>query len=70
MKTEMYKAFDKADGKLSMFAVQGNIMAVSTFAGEHDSWLSSNGFDIEDYAVLKTDMNIMSQPVLIWSEEL
>ena len=67
MKVKMYKAVDALDEKESLFAVCGDKMAVSTYFGKDDPWLSKDGFgyfnsyDIEDH-----DESIMINPVLVW----
>ena len=67
MKVKMYKAVDAIDKKESLFAVWGDKMAVSTYFGEDDPWLSEAEFGDFYYKDIG-DLNEsrMINPVLVW----
>ena len=67
MKVKMYKAIDSIDENESLFAVCGDKMAVSTYFGEDDPWLSKAKFGDFDYKDIE-DLNEsrMINPVLVW----
>ena len=67
MKVKMYKAIDSIDKKESLFAVNGSEMAVSTYFGVGDSWLSETEFGDFDYKDIEDlDESRMINPVLVW----
>ena len=67
MKVKMYKAVDAIDKEESLFAVCGDKMAVSTYFGKDDPWLSEDGFgDFNSYDIEDHDESIMINPVLVW----
>ena len=67
MKVKMYKAVDAIDKKESLFAVCGDKMAVSTYFGKDDPWLSEDGFgDFNSYDFEDLNESRMINPVLVW----
>ena len=67
MKVKMYKAVDAIDKKESLFAVCGDKMAVSTYSGEDDPWLSKAKFgDFNSYSIEDHNESRMINPVLVW----
>lgn len=67
MKVKMYKAIDSIDKKESLFAVCGDKMAVSTYFGVDDPWLSEIEFgDFNSYSIEDLDESRMINPVLVW----
>ena len=70
MKVKMYKAVDAIDKKESLFAVCGDKMAVSTYSGEDDPWLSKAKFgDFNSYEIEDHDESRMINPVLVWESD-
>jgi len=66
----MYKAVDKLDNKMSLFAVVGDKMAVSSYCGQEDPWLSPES---EHQIEMDSEFNYhrMQHPiVLLWASEL
>jgi hypothetical protein len=60
----MYKAVDKLDNKMSLFAVCGDRMSVSFHSGEEDPWLNvSSEEDIELDSAF--DFERMKHPILL-----
>jgi len=70
MKVKMYKAVDARDNHESLFAVCGDKMAVSTYSGEDDPWLSKAKFGDFYYKGIE-DLNEsrMINPVLVWESD-
>lgn len=67
MKVKMYKAVDALDKNESLFAVNGSEMAVSTYFGVDDPWLSETEFgDFNSYNINDLDESRMINPVLVW----
>ena len=67
MKVKMYKAIDSIDKKESLFAVNGSKMAVSTYFGVDDPWLSKTKFgDFDSYSIEYLNESRMINPVLVW----
>lgn len=67
MKVKMYKAVDALDENESLFAVYGDKMAVSTYFGVDDPWLSETKFgDFNSYNIKDLDESRMINPVLVW----
>lgn len=67
MKVKMYKAVDTLRVDEVIFAVCGDKMAVSTYFGEDDPWLSETEFgDFNSYAIEDLDESRMINPVLVW----
>lgn len=70
MKIQMYKAIDTLQNYEAMFAVCGGKMAVSTYFGENDPWLSETKFgDFNSYSVEDLDESRIINPVLIWEHK-
>lgn len=67
MKVKMYKAVDALDENESLFAVCGDKMAVSTYFGVDDPWLSETEFgDFDSYSIEYLNESRIINPVLAW----
>ena len=67
MKVKMHKAVDALDEKESLFSVCGDKVAVSTYSGKDDPWLSEDGFgDFNSYGIEDLDESRVINPVLVW----
>lgn len=69
MKVQMFKAVDSVDGKMSLFAVFGDEMRVSTYRGLDDDWLDKSKFFEYSMKGVKLDHSRMINPELIWESE-
>ena len=69
MKIQMYKAVDVQDGKVSLFAIGCSGMAVSTYSGDDDQWLSKDKFgQLDNWFPESIDESRMINPVLLWEK--
>ena len=65
-KIKMYKAFDTLDEVLSLFAIKGEEMAVSTYFGDTDPWITQEGFESVGSYTEPLDLERMQNPILLW----